>query len=47
MAGWVGVQSQVNLAKKAKTCPIMTVPTKKTNPKRNFLNSKLEDLPNP
>jgi len=48
MAPWVGAQGQVNLAKKAKTCPDYGVTRRKpqTQIKKTLFKSKLEDLPN-
>jgi len=51
MVRWVGAQGQVNLAKKAKTCPHCDVryPQETPNPKwkKYFLKSELEELLNP
>jgi len=48
MAGWVGVQGQVNLGKKAKTCPDCDVTRKRYKTEMdNFLKSKQEVFLNP
>jgi len=48
MARWVGAQGRINSAKKSlKHGPIMTSPTEpKTQNKKHFFPSQLEDLPN-
>jgi len=48
MAGSVGVQGQVNLGKKAKTCPDCDVTRKRYKTEMdNFLKSKQEVFLNP
>jgi len=45
MARWVGAQDQVNLAKKAKTSPIMTSSQKSPNPdQKKFFGRILKGL---
>jgi len=49
MARWVGAHGQVNLAKKAKTCPQYDVTHSKpqTQNENKYFSSKVEDCPNP